>query len=317
MGNLRVSNEVILAKIETTYNTDPTPVVGTDAKLVQNVSFQEEGPVMVERPSIQANINQLQSAPGPRLGRISFAVELKGSGAAGTAPELGTLLRGCALGETVVGATSVTYKPISSAHESITIYWYEGGRKLHILTGCRGNVVFGLTAGGIVTASFEFVGHYANPSDIAQPTPTYNSQVPKVAMGMAVSLGAVTSMIVRGWTINLNNQLAMPPSVAAADGYGQVQVTRQDVAGELTMDAELASVIDVDAQLSAGTGITFGSGTLGGTAGNRATFSSATNGLYWRGRQFGEADGMRIRTLPFGLKDSTTTAFDAVAVAFT
>jgi hypothetical protein len=131
-----------------------------------------------------------------------------------------------------------------------------------------------------------------------------------------VSLGGVTAMIVRGFSLNLNNTIAMPPSIAATDGYGEVQITQADVAGEVTMDAELASVIDTDAQLTAGTGITFGSGTLGATAGNRITFTGAASGLYWKDRTVGEAEGMRTRTLPFGLNDSAS-GNDSLAISFT
>ena len=284
MGNLRISNEVILAKIETTYNTDPTPVAGTNAVLVQNLSAQPEGLRMNDRPAVRANIGKLQQVFGGKLYRLSFDVEIKGSGSAGTAPEFGPLLRACAMGETIVGATSVTYKPISSTHESITLYWYEGGRKKHIMTGARGTASFRLSAGGLAMISFEFVGHHTDPADATQPVPTYSTQVPKATLSMAISVGGVSSIIVREWSIGLNNQIAMPPSIAAADGYGEVQVTSRDVSGQIVMDAELASVIDVDAQHTAGTGLTFASGTLGSVAGKRAVFTSATSGLFWKDR---------------------------------
>lgn len=316
MGNLRVSNEVILAKAETTYGTDPTPTVSANAVLVQNVSFQAEGLRMNERPAVRANIGQLQQVFGGQLGRLTFEVEVKGSGTAGTVPELDVLLRGAGMGVTTVASTSNTYKPISTAHESITLWWYEGGRKKHVLNGARGTWTLRLVAGGIAVFSFEFVGHYTNPADISQPSPTYLSGVPRAALSMAVSLGGVTSMICREWSISANNVIAMPPSVAAADGYGEIQITGRDVAGEVVIDAELASVIDVDAQLAAGTGLTFLSGTLGSTAGNRFSVTGATNGLYWRDRQIGEADGMRIRTLPFGIVESSS-GNDEVALAFT
>jgi Phage tail tube protein len=316
MGNLRVSNEVILAKVETTYNTDAAPVVATNAVLVQNPTMSSEGLRMNERNVISANINQQQQIYGGTLARLSFSVELKGSGAAGTAPEIGALLKGCAMQETIVASTSVTYKPRSSSHDSLTMWWYEGGRKVHKLTGCRGNVTFRVEAGGIAVADFEFVGHITAPADISLPSPTYLSTVPVASVGMAVSLGGVTSMIVRSWNLTLNNTIAMPPSLAATDGYGEVQVTRQDVAGEIVMDAELASVIDVDTQLFNGTGLTFASGTLGSTAGNRVAFTGATNKLYWRDRNFSDADGMRIRTMPFGIADSSS-GNDAISVAFT
>lgn len=316
MGNLRRSNDVILAKIEVTYNTDPTPVVGTDSVLVQNLSFASEGLRMNDRPAVRANIGQLQRGFGGQLARLSFEVEIKGSGTAGTAPEVGPLLRACGMGETIVAVTSVTYKPISTGHESITFYWFEGGRKRHIITGARGNVSVRLAAGGIAVLAFEFVGHVSVPTDQTQPVPVYNSQVPKAALSMAISLGGVTTMIAREWSLDLGNQIIMPPSVAAADGYGQVQIAGRDVGGQIVLDAELASVIDVDTQLTGGTGITFLSGTLGGTAGNRFAVTGATNGLYWVDRQPGDQDGIRTRTMPFKIVESAT-GNDEVSWAYT
>jgi len=316
MGNLRISNEVILAKIETTYNTDPVPTAGTNAVLVQNVGFSLEGLRMNDRPAVRANIGKLQQVFGGKLAKLTFDVEVKGSGTAGTAPEAGTLLRACGLVETVVASTSVTYKPISTSHESITLYWYEGGRKLHKITGARGSVSLKLSAGGLALYSFEFTGHHLDPSDIAQPSPTYGSVVPRTALNMAVSLGGVTNIIPREWMVNLNNQIAMPPSIAATDGYGEVQITGRDVSGTFTMDSELASVIDTDAQHTAGTGLTFASGTLGTTAGNRFTLTSASNGLYWTDRNWADADGQRIRNMPFKIVESST-GNDEVALAYT
>jgi len=316
MGNLRRSNDVVLVKAESSYNTDPTPSTSTNAVLVQNASFSTEGLRMNERPAIRANIGQLQNIFGGQLGRLSFEVEVKGSGTAGTAPEVGTLIKGCGMGETVVASTSVTYKPISTSHSSVTIYWYEGGRKLHKLTGARGTMGMRCEAGGVAVFTFEFVGHYTDPTDQSQPTPTYSTVVPKAALNMAVSIGGVTAAIARAWEINLNNTIVMPPSLAAADGYGEVQISQRDVAGTLEIDAELASVIDVDAQLSAGTGLTFQSGTLGSTAGNRVAVNSAANGLYFRDKQFGDADGIRTRTMPFGIVESSS-GNDEISVVFT
>jgi hypothetical protein len=316
MGNLRVSNEVILAKIESVYGTDPAPSAGSNAVLVQNVSAGPVGLRMNDRPAVRANIGKLKQVFGGKLYHLAFDVEIKGSGAAGTAPEHGVLLRACGMGETVVASTSVTYKPISTSHESITLWWYEGGRKLHKLNGAVGMASMKLSAGGLALYSFDFFGHHVDPTDASQPAPTYGSQVPKPALSMAISLGGVTGIIVREWSLGLNNVIAQPPSIAAADGYGQIQITGRDVAGEITMDAELASVIDVDAQHSAGTGITFLSGTLGSVAGNRVAVTGATNGLYWRDRNHGEGEGQRIRTMPFGIEESST-GNDEIAIAYT
>ena len=44
------------------------------------------------------------------------------------------------MGETITASTRVDYLPISTAFESVTIYWYDSGT-LHKLAGARGTVM--------------------------------------------------------------------------------------------------------------------------------------------------------------------------------
>jgi hypothetical protein len=92
MGGLRVSNEVILVEAELTYGTDPTPSASTNAVLVRNPSLSSEGLRMNDRAAVRAGLGQLQKVHGGQLKRFRFECEVKGSGAAGTAPEIGPLL---------------------------------------------------------------------------------------------------------------------------------------------------------------------------------------------------------------------------------
>lgn len=315
MGNLRRSNDVVLAKIESTYNTDPTPTAALNAILVYNAAMATEGLRMVQRPAIRGYIGDLQDIYGGQLAKLTMDVELKGSGTAGTAPELGVLLRACGFAETIVASTSVTYKPASTNHESATLYYYEGGRKLHKLTGCRGEVSFKLSAGGVAVASFAFTGHVANPTDATQPTPTFNTQKPIPLIGLSVTVNAV-SVVPQELSFDMGYKLAMPPSMNATDGYGEVQIIDRRVVGSITTDAELASVIDYDTLLSAGTLFTITTGLIGATAGNRLTVSTAATQAYFTNRQFVEGDGARRRTMPFGVADSPTTDSE-LSVAFT
>lgn len=317
MGGLRVSNEVILAKTEVTYGTDPTPAAGTNAVLVRNPNMTTEGLRMVERGAIRASLGQLQRTYGGELRKLTFECEIKGSGAAGTAPEIGPLLTACGMSETVVAVTSVTYKPTSveANHKSITLYYYEGGRKLHILTGCRGTVSFSLEAGGLCIASFEFTGHYTQTTDASQPTTTYSSQVPKCGLNMAVSLNGVTAIVARSWQWALNNVIEISPSLAAADGYGPVIIASRDVTGSMVIESELASVINIDALLAAGTRFAFASGTLGSTAGNRVAFSTPASSTYVTNSELQDGNGLRLRNIPLAVDDST--ADSELSIAFT
>lgn len=316
MGNLRVSNEVILAKLETTYNVDAAPTAGTNAILVQNLQFDGTPLRMVKRPAIRADIGQLQDVFAGQLAKIKFETEVKGSGSAGTAPEIDPLLQACAMSSTIVASTSVTYKPLSTGMLSVTIYWYEGGRKLHKLTGAVGTCSLKMTAGGLALFSFEFTGHYTNPTDQSEPSPTYNTHVPAPAINMAFTLNSVSGLIIREFMCDLKNKIATPPSIAATDGYGMVQVVQHDVGGEITMDAELAATIDVDGLLSGGTAFQIVSGTLGAVAGNKFTATSSTN-AYFRARAVADTDGMRTRRMTYGVQESALGANDEIAYAFT
>lgn len=317
MGGLRVKNEVILLKTETTYGTDSVPAAATDALLVRTPSLNlaAEGLRMVAREALRGSLGQLQKIFGGRLARLDFECEVKGSGTAGTKPEIGSALEACGMDETVVAVTSVTYQPISTVHESVTIYYFEGGRKRHILTGCRGTVTFTLEAGGILIAKFSFVGHYTEPTDQTQPVPTYSSQVPRAGLGMAVALNGVTAIVAKSWQWALNNVIAMPGSLAATDGYGDIIITDRDVTGEIVIESELDSVLDLELLLSGGTRFAFASGLLGSVAGNRAQITTPATSTYVTDQVLQDADGLRLRRVPLAVDDSTSD--QELSVVFT
>lgn len=314
MAGLRVNNEVILAKTETTYNTDSVPVAATNAILVRNVDMRPEGLRMNDREAIRAGLGDLQQIYGGQLKRITFECEVKGSGTAGTAPEIGPLIEACGFSETIVAVTSATYLPSDTTHESVTIYYFEGGRKRHIITGCRGTFTVRLEAGGIMVLAFEFVGHYGGVTDQTQPTPTYNATVPRAALGMAVAVNGVTAIVASSWQWALNNVIAMPPSISATDGYGEVILTSRPITGEIVVQSELVSVLDLDTLLSAGTRFAFTSGTLGSVAGNRIVVSTPSSSTYVNDQALEAADGIRGRRVPMKIDDSVASNF---SIAFT
>ena len=135
----------ILAKIESTYGTDPTPVAG-DAVLINNMTIKPNAKFL-ERNFLRASLSPQAPVVGEKYTEVTFTTELKGSGVATTPPEVGVLFRACAMQETI-GGSSVSYAPEStpSGFESITIYAYLDGL-LHKSTGARGTFELQLTAG--------------------------------------------------------------------------------------------------------------------------------------------------------------------------
>jgi hypothetical protein len=213
----------------------------------------------------------------------------------------------------VVASTSVTYNPENGTHESCTIYWYEGGRKLHILTGCRGTMSLRIQAGGLVLASFEFVGHYTQATDQSQPTPTYNGTAPRAAIGMAVAINGVTAITAQSLEWTLNNTISMRESLSAADGYAEILLGDRDIRGVLTLESELDSVLDLDALQIAGTKFATTSGTLG-SAGNILAVTTPSSSTYVVDADPGEATGIRTRTVNMAIDDAVSSNF---AIAFT
>lgn len=265
------TRKVILAKIETTYNTDPTPTANANAILVENLSHSFEGARMAERTPVKPTFAPLKSLFAGSLIGISFDVEIKGSGTAGTAPELGVLLRACGMAETVVAATSVTYAPTSTptAHESATFYLYEDGLR-YKCTGARGSFTADLSVAQKGKLSFKFVGHLVGPADTALATPTYNSTVPPVLINVPFAIDSYSAVISK-LNIDMGIALANADNIAAADGYGEIRITGR--APTFTIDPEAALVAAYDWvtkwQSSASYAIT--TGLIGSTAGNRYT----------------------------------------------
>ena len=205
-----VNREVILAKVEVTYGTDIVPVEGTDAMLVENVSWGNEGLRMNERPAVRQNIGMLQQVYGGRLMSLSFDCELKGGGGAVDAPpEFGALLRGCGFGETINAAVDVQYAPVSTGAESISMYYFQDGIR-YILVGCRGNVSFNLETGALGKMSFSFTGHLVSITDVALASPTYQSNVPPALINVPFTIGAYAA-IINALTWDMSNTIATPP----------------------------------------------------------------------------------------------------------
>lgn len=294
------NREVILAKIESTYNTDSVPI-GSDAVLVSNLTWANEGLRMNDRAAVRANLGKLKQIYGGRLLKVSFDVEIKGSGTAGTAPEFGPLLRACGIGETVAPATSVTYAPASSNHGSCTIYLYRDGKRI-ILTGCRGNVSGNLDTGAQGKLSFSLTGHVAAETDTAMVTPSYDSTVPVPVLSAGFSVGGYSAVISK-LAFDLGNTIATPPSINATDGYAAVQITARDVTGSFDPEDALVATKDWLADLIAGTSRALTTGVIGSTAGNRYQLSMPAIAL--RDVSPGDRDGVTTYDVTFGAAESS------------
>lgn len=175
---LNATKKAIFAKTETTYGT-AISTNATNAILVSNLEVQPFEGDQVDRNLVKPYFGASDIITANGRTRVSFGVELAGTGTAPTAsaavPHYGPLLKACAMSETAVANSasvgdpsnaSVEYRTVSENFSSVTIRCnYDG--VLHVVRGCRGNVRLMCPVGQIPMLMFEFEGIYVSPTDSA------------------------------------------------------------------------------------------------------------------------------------------------------
>lgn len=110
----------ILAKIETTYGTDPTPTGAANAILVRNQKITPQETETASRDVIRPYLGNSEQLPVAIHAMAEFEVEIAGAGAAGTAPAYGPLLRACGFAEFILAA-AVTGTAQAGGANTITL----------------------------------------------------------------------------------------------------------------------------------------------------------------------------------------------------
>lgn len=178
----RFSDRLILAKIESSYGVNAA-ATGTDAIRVMNdLQLSPLQMELIDRDLLYPYVGQRPRMVTQRMASVSFSFELAGSGTAGTAPRTGLFFRAAGYSETVVASTSVTYAPIGTGYESLTLDVHHGGKR-HRLLGVRGEVSVELKTSAIPVGKFEGMGFYVVPTDVANPSQTYTAQADPVFVG--------------------------------------------------------------------------------------------------------------------------------------
>ena len=299
---LRTSQRLLLAKIESSYGTDPTPSGSANAILVRSLEISPFQSDVVERELIRGYMGNYETLHANQRVEVTFEDEMVASGTAGTAPAFGPLLKACGNSETVASGTSVTYAPVSSSFSSVTLYYYTDGVR-HKVTGARGSFSISAEIGAIPTISFTMIGIYNAPDDSANPTPTYANQAKPVLF----KNGNTTSQqlfayagAVQSFSFDQNNQTVYRELVG---GTKEVLITDRRPGGSIVLEAVAMGTKNY---FTAITGTATGNNTFqhGQTAGNKFTFSAPQTDL--SSVSYSDSDG--IQMLNFDYTATPTTA---------
>jgi len=311
----RANQKILLGKEESIYGTDPVPTVADNAMEAKNIKVSYKGDVL-ERDIQRNDISPVIPVIGKRWVEISFDMEIKGSGTAGTAGKLGDLLEACGFAETASVGSSVTYLPSSSTMKSITLYVYElqdsGSSILHKLTGGRGNVSISLEAGAIGKMSFTFQGIYNAPADASAPNaPTYESTVPPIVQSAVFSLNSVTTLVVQSLSLDMGIDLQQSDDVSSAGSIKSFNIVGRKPTGNFNPEAVLLETYGFWTDWLAQTGRAL-SIVVGSVAGNIVTITAPKVTLDTV--DVSERAGLATRDVPIRL--SRSSGNDEIQIKF-
>lgn len=303
---------VVAAKIEAVEGTAES-LAGTDANFVVMEPKFEADISLFERQNLDVSLSAFASITGTRQASLSFKVELRGSGTAGTAPALGKLLKACGMGETIVAGTSVTYAPISTSIPSVTIALYRDGVKKQI-RGARGSVKYSGKDGEPGMLEFTFQGVYDGVSDVSLLTGSgIETTLPPALLSAVFSVQGFAAKIASlSW--DLNNTLVMRQDINSASGFLSCLLTKRAPKGTIDPEMELVATHDFYGRWIANT-----TGSLtykhAGAAGNIITVTAPA--CQYVKVSEGSRDGLETVGLDFALVRSASTGNDELSVAFT
>lgn len=309
---LLLRKRLILIETESTYGTDPTPD-GADAVLVRDLNITPQQSDVVNRDVVRPYLGASEQLLANTRVECSFSVELAGSGTAGTAPQYGKALKACGLSETIVASTSVTYAPVSSSFDSVTIYYNIDGLR-HKVTGCRGTFSINCTVGEIPTIDFTFTGVYVAPDDSALPSATYANQAsPLIFKNGNTSSFQLLSFAgaLQAFSFDLGNNLVYRELVG-----GTKEVLLTDRAGTGSTTIEAVSIASKNYFASALTDSSLGNldFTHGSTAGNIVDFASTRVDI--GDVSYSDQDGIAMFNIPYTCVPSTS-GNDEFSLAYT
>lgn len=181
--------QMLLGMIEATYGTDPVPSPATNWLGVENIQVNPVEMDTDDQATVSDKFGQDEKIVGAIRSTISFDVPLRGSGTAGTAPNLDVVLRAAGMAKVTTAGASVVYSPVDSGDESATFYWYMD-RVLQKMTGVRGSWSIKFDAKKKALLSFKGIGLRSAMSDSAGGIPA--ATLPTLPRPVAVNKANTT-----------------------------------------------------------------------------------------------------------------------------
>lgn len=253
------NRQIILAKLEAVYGTDPVPTVAADSVLAYGVKLGALKNKTHDRAVLRPFFGGQGKITGGEYVTLDFEVEAYTTGvqhnvvspAAGFAPAYTPLLEACALSNPVQSGVTPTFistvAPISAAEKSITLVYANMDGRIRKLTGARGTVKLKMAAGSVPMLAFSFTGIYNAPTEHgatyapAALTGVWKNALPVQSGNTSCTLHAYTGPVAE-FNFDLGNQIVFRDLINSKT----VQLTGRKVTGSVTIEEPAVTTKDFD-----------------------------------------------------------------------
>ena len=236
---LKTKKTAVFAKKETTYGT-AVALTGAAAIRTHGAKLTAFNATEIKRDLDGSGFGSTGTIHSGAHVMLEFDCELAGSGAAGTRPAFGDLFLACAMSETIVAVTSVTYAPASSSTDSLTMYCEIDGQR-HALIGARGTWQLKVDSQGIPYIHFNFTGMWVDPLSATALVPDFSGfKTPRpIAFDYTpeISLHALSS-VYKSFGFDFGNQVEFFDN----PGEQSVEITDRKCSGSVSLLAPTLTV---------------------------------------------------------------------------
>jgi hypothetical protein len=306
---LKTKKTTVFAAKETTYGT---AVVLTGAKAIRThgAKITPFAATEIKRDLDAQGFGSTGTIHAGAHAMLEFDVEMAGSGAAGTRPAYGDLFLACAMSETIVAVTSVTYAPASGSTDSLTMYFELDGQR-HALIGSRGTWSIKADSQGIPYLHFVFTGMWVDPLTITSLVPNFAGFITPRPIAFdytpKISLHALAS-VYKSFGFDYGNQVEFIDN----PGEQSVEIVDRRCAGNVSL---LAPILSTKNYFTVAKADTTGALSMvhGMTAGNIVTLAAPVAQIL--NPAYGTDKGRA--TIDAKLDIIITTADDEMTLAFT
>lgn len=239
----------------------------TITPVVEQISDEQVRTVLGSPPNI----------PGKKNYDVTAQWKLKGAGSAGSMlTGVDALFYACALSGSVVGGTSVTYKPTSvtpsgfetPAKTCTVVGNYQGLH--HSVAGVAGSLKMSFAAGQPIIVDFSGKGLWSSCTDTQLPSGSYGSTVAPIVQSIQFQIGNY-QFTADKFEFDLGNSLQMYDGVNSAHGVAFMGVTDRNPVGSFSAKAVNVAEHDFFGRMENGT-VASGSILVGVSNGNKFQF---------------------------------------------